>query len=132
MRCRSRGAPVAYACPVESSHERLAKNEVVFREVNERVKAVGEGLAFGDIVDEPVDAVEFFCECGEIECMLKITLVRAEYEELRTHPARFAVAPSHDIPAIERVVSRNERFWVVEKRPGQDRPARANDPRQPT
>jgi hypothetical protein len=41
----------------------------------------------------------------------------AEYNEVREDAARFFVAPSdeHVWPDVERVVRRNDRFWVVEK-----------------
>jgi len=40
-----------------------------------------------------------------------------EYEELRTNPTHFAVAPAemHIVPEVERVVEKRERYWVVEK-----------------
>ena len=40
-----------------------------------------------------------------------------EYEWLRADPTRFAVAPddTHVDEAIERVVKKNDRYWIVEK-----------------
>jgi len=113
----------------QSQRDQLARNEAVFREVNERVKAVDVTLSLGAIVDDPIDLIEFFCECGDIGCMMKISLTRAEYEELRSHPARFAVALSHEIPSVERIVATTDRFTVVQKSAGEDAIARAPDPR---
>jgi len=112
-----------------SRHDQIARNEVVFREVNDRVKAVDETLSRDAIVDDPLDLVEFFCECGDIGCMMKISMTSAEYEELRSHPARFAVELSHEIPSVETIVATTDRFTVVEKHAGQDAIARASDPR---
>ena len=39
----------------------------------------------------------------------------SEYEALRSEPNRFAVRPGHVFPEVERIVSENDRFAVVEK-----------------
>jgi hypothetical protein len=38
-----------------------------------------------------------------------------EYEAVRRIPTHFVVAPGHDVPEIERVVEKTERYVVVEK-----------------
>ena len=101
--------------------ERLARNEAVFRAVNERVEDLSESG-----VDDPI---AFVCECGHADCTQEVLLTRGEYEALRSSPVTFAVAHGHEIPAIETVVSRTERYAVVEKDPGQRGVARERDPR---
>jgi hypothetical protein len=45
-----------------------------------------------------------------------VRLTQAEYEAVRTDPRRFLVAPGNvSDPEIERVVEKDERYWVVEK-----------------
>ena len=46
-----------------------------------------------------------------------VRLTIAEYEAVRAESTHFLVVPSdeHLSPAVERVVQRNERYWVVEK-----------------
>ena len=43
-----------------------------------------------------------------------------EWQEVRSRPERFAVAPGHtaiDVePGVEEVVKKYEHFWIVEKR----------------
>lgn len=42
-------------------------------------------------------------------------MTEAEYEHLRRIPTRFAVLEDHELPAVERVVEKNDRYLVVEK-----------------
>lgn len=89
-----------------SSLERLARNQALFREVNERIKEVAD----------PVDgAVDFLCECSDTDCTVSTPLTLAEYEAVRSDPGWFFVEPGHEQLEIERVVSESERFTVVEK-----------------
>lgn len=102
----------------------MARNETLFREVNERIEEVNE--AFG-LDDGPVD---FLCECGDDACTAPINLTLREYEDLRSEPTHFAVVPGHEIAGVERVVARNERYAVVEKLAGPAaRVAEQHDPR---
>jgi hypothetical protein len=86
----------------------VAKNEVLFREVNERIKRMNEHL-------ETHDEADFICECGDGECTHPVSLTLTEYEEVRSRGTHFAVVPGHVVPEVERVVARYPRFAVVEK-----------------
>ena len=88
---------------------RMAENETLFREVNERVRAIAG--AHGD--DDHV--YEFYCECSNVDCTFQVKASLQEYEAVRSHGARFLVAADHALPEIETVVERSERWWVVEK-----------------
>jgi hypothetical protein len=103
--------------------ERIAFNEALFREVNERVKA-----ALAEMGD-PSESIEIFCECGEGECMAKIPVGRDIYEQVRAHSARFFVATGHHAADVERVIETHDDFQVVEKHPEEAVIARATDPR---
>lgn len=95
----------------EQQAERLAANEVLFRNVNERLFALRE-------VFEPVDPSSVFvCECGRITCTEQIEMTLAEYAAIRRDPRRFFVIPSdeHVMPESERVIERTARYFVVEK-----------------
>ena len=91
--------------------ERLAANETLFRDVNERVADVAEEF----VEVESTDPVEFTCECGRATCTKQIALTLVEYEALRTVSTHFAVVPGHEQPEIERVVERHPNYLVVEK-----------------
>jgi hypothetical protein len=107
---------------VESgAQERLAKNESFFRQVNERIKDVGETFS-GDEYD-------FLCECADPGCTDRILLTNEQYEEVRAKPTRFVLAPGHASPEIEHVVKREDEHVVVEKRGVAGRIAAKLDPR---
>jgi hypothetical protein len=55
------------------------------------------------------------CECSNTECISTIALTVVEYERVRSNPTWFLVKPDHDISQIERVISRDDGFAVVEK-----------------
>jgi hypothetical protein len=95
----------------EPRSQRLARNQAMFRDVNERVRDLNE--SFEDIVETHVYA----CECAEVTCVQQIELTAAEYLAVRSNPRRFFVAPTeeHVYPEIETVVDRAARYWVVEK-----------------
>jgi hypothetical protein len=108
---------------VGAREERVARNETLFREVNERIKQVNVGLA-------TVEATDFLCECGDESCTQPISLTMAEYEAVRAEPTHFAVVTGHVVPDVERVLASNERYVVVEKvDPDAVRIVEAEDPR---
>jgi len=85
--------------------QRVAMNEATFRKVN-------EGM---EIAQTPEGLLAFICECGRLGCAEVIQLTRAEYEELRKNPRRFAILDGHEILEAEEIVERQERYVVVEK-----------------
>jgi hypothetical protein len=86
----------------------LAENEILFRDVNER-------LAVEEQVTSPVELLELVCECTDRACVKVFTMPLAEYDWLRQDPHRFVVLPGHEAPAVEDVVERHAGFVVVEK-----------------
>lgn len=113
---------------MSSREERITRNEVLHREVNERMRQIEADLRARGVV-EPRDLDEYFCECGIDNCMEKIHLSADEYEDVRSSPVRFAVLRDHVIPDVERVVEDRERFVTVEKLAGEQALARHTDPR---
>jgi hypothetical protein len=89
--------------------ERLARNEALFRELNEAIEQ--QALRFGGIDDE----YEFICECSQTDCVERLTLTLREYEQIRAEGTRFVVAPGHADPSVELVVARTADHHVVEK-----------------
>jgi hypothetical protein len=85
--------------------QRVAMNEATFRRIN-------EGMEAGQ---DQSGLLTFVCECGRLGCNRLIQLTRAEYEALRGHSRRFAVLEGHELPEVEHVVERTERYLVVEK-----------------
>jgi hypothetical protein len=111
--------------PVDPRAKRVAQNETLFREVNERVEEVASGFA-DDEEDRPIG---FVCECGRGDCTESIEATRAQYEAVRSNPLRFLLVPGHEDNSVERVVERSERFVVVMKLGEGARLAAEQDPR---
>lgn len=101
----------------------VARNEVLFRHVNERVADVNNEVDEGGLVD-------FICECGDSSCVQSIALTLLEYELVRSQPTHFALLPGHEGMGVETVVARNERFFTVEKHLSESAVARETDPRR--
>ena len=108
--------------------ERLAKNEALFRSVNERVKGVAQPFeeSFPDLASARID---FVCECGLEGCYEQIPMTLAEYEAVRAHATRFAVVTGHETPSVERVIGEYGQYAVVEKHAEESRVALETDPR---
>ena len=113
----------------DARSDRMAKNEALFRSVNERVKELSERLPVVGVADR-TSFEEFLCECIDIQCLDRVQTTRQEYEHVRANSLWFIVALGHVAPEIERVVKENERFAVVEKGPGARDIAVATDPRR--
>lgn len=105
----------------EPRKARIARNEALFREVNERVEEMTAASAS--------DGIDFVCECGDPECTASVPLTRAEYERVRSDPVLFAIVPGHEILDVEDVVARDERFYLVRKHVDEQDVARGLDPR---
>jgi hypothetical protein len=88
---------------------RAAKNEALLRSYNEQVEARHKLV-------EP-SLAKWLCECADPNCAEYVSLSVEEYEAVRKKPRQFLVAPSseHVSPRIERVVRREERYWLLEK-----------------
>ena len=97
---------------MDSRQQRVAKNEALFRQVNERIEEVNEELGESGESD-------FLCECGDDDCTTPIRLTLAEYEEVRSNPTHFAIARGHEVIDVEQVISETDRFAVVEKFAGE-------------
>jgi hypothetical protein len=103
------------------TEERKARNEVIFRDANESVRAVQEDLGL------PEGRMPFICECEDAECRQIVRVLQADYERIRAHARRFLIAPGHE-PA-GRFVEQHHDYGVVEKDGIAGQIAEATDPR---
>jgi hypothetical protein len=87
-----------------------AETQAVFREVNERIDELNRGVLGRQPISE-----EWVCECEDGSCIERIEMSQSEYEWLRADGNRFAVLPGHEVQAVEEVIRRCERFFVVAK-----------------
>ena len=102
---------------------RAARNQSIFRAVNEKLIDLSE--AFAAFTGE----IQIACECADTECLASLTITREAYEGVRSQPNRFAVLPGHIIPEVEVTVAETERYAVVEKIAAAGELAEALDPR---
>ena len=84
---------------------KAGRNQALWREVNERIKAVAETSG----------EVEFLCECARMDCTETVTMSMAEYERIRSSPTEFPIKLGHDFPEIESVVEASDGYVVVQK-----------------
>lgn len=92
--------------------ERIARNEVRFRELNEALgEEVHRALAGG------VEKSGFVCECAHTDCDVIVSVELGRYEALRRDPMQFLLVPGHEIPDAEDVVDRGDGYVVVRKHP---------------
>ncbi len=94
-----------------SVEARLARNEVLFRSINERIRELA-----GRFADDPADPVSFICECSDETCVERVIMTTVQYDEVRALPVRFVVIPGHEaIPLVEQVIFRSRLFSIVRK-----------------
>jgi hypothetical protein len=105
------------------AEDRVAHNETVFREVNERIEA-------GQWPTQREEPLAFRCECGSLACNSLVELTLGEYEHVRASATHFVLVPGHEIPAIERVLEREPTYVVVEKVGDAAEVAKETDPRE--
>ncbi|MCE3267518.1 MAG: hypothetical protein K0S15_2227 [Solirubrobacterales bacterium] len=104
--------------------ERLALNEAMFREANERAKAWEERHRLDG------DVELYLCECADPECRERVSLSKADYERVRSDSCHFAIVPGHEVPDVETVIERNEGWTIIEKAPEVSDIVEARDPRR--
>jgi hypothetical protein len=89
--------------------QRAARNEALFREVNENIAKLEE--RHGTTSTQPV----YICECADSGCTEQIAIDSETYGRVRAEPRFFFVRPGHQDPQLERVVETHSGFLVVEK-----------------
>jgi hypothetical protein len=111
----ARGASVGRRAPVRQSQVgeerevRAARNQALFRVVNEKLKDINS------VFEHVVGSNAIACECADLQCIETVEIAREEYDEVRANPRHFVVAPGHIYPDVERVVREGKGYTVVEK-----------------
>lgn len=87
---------------------RIARNESLFRDVNERIAETAERFEASE--------TGFVCECADKDCTERVAVAVADYEEVRADPTHFVLAHGHGLGApVEVVVSSRPGYQIVEK-----------------
>jgi hypothetical protein len=95
---------------VDERHERIAKNEAVFRATNLEIKHAEQEAGGG--ADQLFEAL---CECGRESCSGVIGLTVAEYDGAHSQDDRFVVLRGHESAEIESVIEEQAGYLVVDK-----------------
>jgi hypothetical protein len=107
----------------EDRQERLAKNESLFRVLNENISGLASNLG-GDA------PFEFICECSTSGCFERLSLTLPEYERVRQDGTHFLLVDGHEDIEIEQVVDHHPEYVVVEKDGVAGLVASDDDPRE--
>jgi hypothetical protein len=93
----------------EDRRERAARNQSLFRHLNERLREVEDAL---------VHVTETFviaCECADMSCVEMLDIDPSDYGTIRADPRWFVVLPGHVYADVERVIRQTNGYVVVEK-----------------
>lgn len=99
--------------------ERAAKNQSLFREVNERIEELAGNASYS----------AFICECMTETCDESVSMTVEEYEQIRSDANSFFVLLGHNVPEVEQILDQTERFLIVAKLGSGGRVAEHLDPR---
>jgi hypothetical protein len=92
----------------DARDEHLAKNETLFRTLNENIASLAGTLGGRT-------PYEFICECASPGCFERIVMTLGEYEGVRSKGTQFLMAAAHVDIEIELIVEHREGYVVVEK-----------------
>lgn len=102
---------------LDVQRERAAKNQSLFRAVNETI----------DELSASTSPTRFICECAET-----VSLSREEYERIRSDSNRFFVVTGHELPEVDEVTGSVDGYLVVAKLGVGGDLAERLDPRRPS
>jgi hypothetical protein len=94
--------------------ERIAKNNLTFREANETIRAKA------DEYRAPLEHIPFLCECADPGCTAIVRLSLEEYAAVRADERHFFTVAGHEEAEkpLGEVVSREGEYVIVEKELG--------------
>lgn len=96
----------------ELTRTRIAKNQVTFREANERIERAAGTIGLDGVIP-------FICECADAGCTQIVPIALDAYTDIRRSPRRFLNAPGHEALAVGSgaavVVAHEDGYVVVDK-----------------
>lgn len=98
---------------MDGDQRRRARNEALFREVNERIVELETSRGGYDRDDSLL--IGFVCECPREDCSETLEVTRGQYEAVRDNARRFLVLHGHEDGDIAKVVERHAAYLIVEK-----------------
>lgn len=91
---------------LDEKRVRAARHQSLFREVNNRIN----GLAAASSA-----TLSYVCECADLWCAETVFLSVDEYRRIRSDANCFFVVDGHELPDVEEVVERTDRYRAVRK-----------------
>lgn len=88
---------------------RAARNELLFRAVNEQILQMTERFR-GQLSD-----IDIVCECAVASCVGTIRITAEEFAEIHREPGTFFVLDGHEDTDVEDVVEHRNGYVVVRK-----------------
>jgi hypothetical protein len=93
------------AVELDVRRKRAAKNQSLFREVNERIEDLSRSMT----------RTRYICECTNESCEEAVLLTREAYERIRSDSNSFFVVKGHELPEVEQVINSSDGYVVVAK-----------------
>jgi hypothetical protein len=91
---------------MSARQQRIAANEALFRDTNERIARKDAART---------DRLEIICECGDPDCIERISVSVNEYEQARSEPALFLAKSGHIKTGAEQVVAEQGDHQLLRK-----------------
>jgi len=104
-----RGRPQVESSRNDGREVRAARNQALFRTVNEKMRGLNEAVA------ALAEKFTIACECADLTCVEMIEIDPSEYEAVRGEPRQFVVRRGHIYAEIESIVREGDGYLVVEK-----------------
>jgi hypothetical protein len=88
---------------------RAARNELLFRSVNEQILQMTERFR------AQLSDIDIVCECAVASCVGTIRIPADSFTQIRREEGTFFVLPGHEDTDVEDVVDRRNEYFVVRK-----------------
>jgi len=98
---------VSLADKPSALERKLARNQMLFREVNEQIRRLS--------LSRRVAELDLVCECSSDQCRERLVVPVEEYELIRGRSDRFLVAPGHEDLNSEQPIGEYHGYVVVSK-----------------
>ena len=89
--------------------ERAARNELLFRAVNEQILQMTERFR------AQLSDIDIVCECAVASCVGTIKITAQDFAQIRREEGTFFVLPGHEDTDVEDVLNRHNGYVVVRK-----------------
>jgi len=89
---------------------RAARNELLFRAVNEQIIQITERF------HAQLSDLDIVCECTDQTCVGTLRVAAEEFGRIERGDGTFLIIPGHEDAGVEEILERNGGYFVVRKR----------------